>query len=102
MSTMDHDATTEMYVTAQSAPTIRPPIYMTHMQYCSKEIPFVDHLQGHPDVDAFTRDMDEIQISMWDEERPLDIQKGMLFTGKHILQRVVKICIQKFSRIGGC
>lgn len=48
--------------------------------------------------DSFTRDMDKIQTTMWDEEMPLDIRKGMLFNNKNNLQSVVKISSIKTSQ----
>ncbi|XP_070007729.1 uncharacterized protein [Nicotiana sylvestris] len=44
-----------------------------------------------PDVDALTRDLDEIQTTMWDESRPTVLANGMLFSDKALLTRVAKM-----------
>ncbi|XP_070057120.1 uncharacterized protein [Nicotiana tomentosiformis] len=44
-----------------------------------------------PDVDALTRDTDEIRTAIWDESRPTVLAKGMLFTDKTRLRRAAKI-----------
>lgn len=90
MLTMEHNITTAMIKTTHPGKTIRPPVYTTRVQYRSKEIPFLDHLQGYLNDNALTKDTKEIQTKIWDEERPLDIKKSMLFNSKHILQRVVR------------
>ncbi|XP_070007192.1 uncharacterized protein [Nicotiana sylvestris] len=44
-----------------------------------------------PDVEALTKDFDEIRTAMWDESRPMVLAKGMLFPDKVCLSRACKM-----------
>lgn len=61
---MERNATTELAVTAQPALAMRPQVYLVHVQYHSKHLFFLHHLQFQPDVDVFIRDMHEIRTTM--------------------------------------
>ncbi|XP_070035817.1 uncharacterized protein [Nicotiana tomentosiformis] len=68
-------------------PPVRPRVYESHVPFHSREIPYLDHLPSMPDVDALTRDIDEIRITMWDESRATVLSKVILFPDKAHLNR---------------
>ncbi|XP_075100436.1 uncharacterized protein LOC142176474 [Nicotiana tabacum] len=70
-------------------PPVRPRVYESCVAFHSGEIPYLDHLPSMPDVDALTRDIDEIRTAMWDESRARVLSKGMLFPDKARLTRAV-------------
>ncbi|XP_070032190.1 uncharacterized protein [Nicotiana tomentosiformis] len=45
-------------------PPVRPRVHESHMPFHSREIPYLDHLPSMPNVDALTRDIDEIRTTM--------------------------------------
>uniref|UniRef100_A0A1U7VSB8 Uncharacterized protein LOC104216468 n=1 Tax=Nicotiana sylvestris TaxID=4096 RepID=A0A1U7VSB8_NICSY len=69
----DHDATNEHAPYMHTTPPVRP------------------RLLSMPDVDARTRDPDDIRTVMWDESRPIVLSKNMLFADKARLSRAVRI-----------
>ncbi|XP_075076046.1 uncharacterized protein LOC142162895 [Nicotiana tabacum] len=58
-------------------------VYESEVSFHSREIPYIDNLPTVPDVEALTRDFDEIRTAMWDESRPTVLAKGMLFLIKY-------------------
>ncbi|XP_070028401.1 uncharacterized protein LOC142170648 [Nicotiana tabacum] len=72
-------------------PPARPRVYESHMPFHERNIPYLDNLPSMPDVDALTRDDDEIRSAIWDESRPTVLAKGMYFPDKARLIRDVKI-----------
>ncbi|XP_075097340.1 uncharacterized protein LOC142174860 [Nicotiana tabacum] len=52
-------------LTREHAPSpVRPRVYESHVSFHSRHIPYLDHLPSMPDVDALTRDFDEIRTAM--------------------------------------
>ncbi|XP_075086482.1 uncharacterized protein LOC142169150 [Nicotiana tabacum] len=72
-------------------PPVRPRVYESHVPFHSREIPYLDHLPSMPDVDALTRDLEEIRTTMWDESRATVLSKGILFADKARLSRAVRM-----------
>ncbi|XP_070021511.1 uncharacterized protein [Nicotiana sylvestris] len=54
-------------------------VYKSEVSFHSREIPYIDNLPTVPDVEALTRDFDEIRTAMWDESRPTVLAKGIFF-----------------------
>lgn len=86
----EEEENAEPDLTREHAPLpVRPRVYESHVLFHLREIPYLDNLPSMPDVDALTRDLDEIRISMWDESRVTMLSKGMLFPNKARLRRAV-------------
>ncbi|XP_075112863.1 uncharacterized protein LOC142182521 [Nicotiana tabacum] len=69
----------------------RRKVYESEVPFHSRKIPYIDNLPAVPDVEALTRDFDEIRTAMWDESRPTVLAKGMLFPDKARVSRACKM-----------
>ncbi|XP_075090990.1 uncharacterized protein LOC107832473 isoform X2 [Nicotiana tabacum] len=88
----DEDENDKPDLTREHAPPpVRPRAYKSHVSFHSRVIPYLDQLPSMPDVDALTRDLDEIRTTMWDESRATVLSKGMLFADKARLSRAVRM-----------
>ncbi|XP_070049692.1 uncharacterized protein [Nicotiana tomentosiformis] len=79
-------------------PPVRPRVYESQVPFHSRKIPYLDHLPSMPDMDALTRDFDEIRTTMWDDSRPTVLAKGMLFPDKVRLSKAAKMYSVKECR----
>ncbi|XP_075097689.1 uncharacterized protein LOC142175094 [Nicotiana tabacum] len=77
--------------TREYAPPPRRSVYESQVPFHSREIPYLDNYPSMPEVEALTRDFDEIRIAMWDESRPTVLAKGMLFHDKARVNRSCKM-----------
>ncbi|XP_075088873.1 uncharacterized protein LOC142170682 [Nicotiana tabacum] len=66
-------------------------VYEYEVPFHSREIPYIDSLPTVPDVEALTRDFDEIRTTMCDESRSTVLAKGMLFPDKARVSRACKM-----------
>nr|XP_009796745.1 PREDICTED: transcription factor TCP3-like [Nicotiana sylvestris] len=87
----DVDVEPELTREHASPSPVRPRVYESHVSFHERNIPYLNNLPSMPDVDALTRDDDEIRSAMWDESRPAMRVKGMYFPDKALLIRAVKI-----------
>ncbi|XP_070020490.1 uncharacterized protein [Nicotiana sylvestris] len=85
----DADEKEGSYLTREYAPPPRRRVYESQVSFHSREILYFDNLPSIPDVEALTRDFDEIRAAMWDESRPTAHSTGITSTWIDLISLVL-------------